>query len=98
MLQVMAEPDARDWTALPPDGTFPSGTAKYEKRAIAVEIPIRLEQGKTGWRFLGDFVRMIRTIRPQVIVGFVFDGAGGGLLLRSLLADNPIAAVILHVD
>src|SRR4029453_1969248 len=27
---------------------------------------------------LGDFVRMIRTIRPDVIVGFVFDGDGGG--------------------
>jgi pyruvate-ferredoxin/flavodoxin oxidoreductase len=27
-------------SALPPDGTFPSGTARYEKRAIATEIPI----------------------------------------------------------
>ncbi len=27
-------------SALPPDGTFPSGTARYEKRAIAAEIPI----------------------------------------------------------
>ena len=27
---------------------------------------------------LGDYVRMIRTIRPDIIVGFVFDGAGGG--------------------
>ncbi len=27
---------------------------------------------------LGDYVRMIRTIRPDVIVGFVFDGDGGG--------------------
>jgi pyruvate-ferredoxin/flavodoxin oxidoreductase len=27
-------------SALPVDGTFPSGTAKYEKRAIAKEIPI----------------------------------------------------------
>ena len=27
-------------SAFPPDGTFPSGTAKYEKRAIAEEIPI----------------------------------------------------------
>jgi pyruvate-ferredoxin/flavodoxin oxidoreductase len=27
-------------SALPPDGTFPSGTAKYEKRSIAAEIPI----------------------------------------------------------
>lgn len=27
-------------SALPPDGTFPTGTAKYEKRCIAHEIPI----------------------------------------------------------
>ena len=27
-------------SALPVDGTFPSGTAKYEKRAIAPEIPV----------------------------------------------------------
>ncbi len=27
-------------SAFPPDGAFPSGTAKYEKRAIAEEIPI----------------------------------------------------------
>ena len=27
-------------SALPPDGTFPSGTTKYEKRAIAQHIPI----------------------------------------------------------
>ena len=27
-------------SALPVDGTFPSGTAKYEKRSIAKEIPI----------------------------------------------------------
>jgi pyruvate-ferredoxin/flavodoxin oxidoreductase len=27
-------------SALPVDGTFPTGTAQYEKRSIAVEIPI----------------------------------------------------------
>ena len=27
-------------SALPADGRFPSGTARYEKRAIAAEIPI----------------------------------------------------------
>jgi len=27
-------------SALPPDGSFPTGTAKYEKRGIAAEIPI----------------------------------------------------------
>jgi pyruvate-ferredoxin/flavodoxin oxidoreductase len=27
-------------SALPPDGTFPTGTAKWEKRNIAIEIPV----------------------------------------------------------
>ncbi len=27
-------------SAFPPDGTFPTGTAKYEKRSIALDIPI----------------------------------------------------------
>ncbi|NDF03195.1 MAG: hypothetical protein EB067_07220, partial [Actinobacteria bacterium] len=27
---------------------------------------------------LGDFVRMIRTIRPDIMVGWIFDGDGGG--------------------
>ena len=26
-------------------------------KALLFEIPLRLEEGKTGWRFLGDFVR-----------------------------------------
>ncbi len=32
--------DSLPVSALPPDGTFPTGTARYEKRALAAEIPI----------------------------------------------------------
>ncbi|HUY14484.1 MAG TPA: pyruvate:ferredoxin (flavodoxin) oxidoreductase [Terriglobia bacterium] len=36
---IAGEGDALPVSALPPDGTFPSGTAKWEKRNIALEIP-----------------------------------------------------------
>ncbi|HWQ24747.1 MAG TPA: pyruvate:ferredoxin (flavodoxin) oxidoreductase [Gaiellaceae bacterium] len=32
--------DALPVSALPPDGTFPTGTAQYEKRSLADEIPV----------------------------------------------------------
>jgi len=35
---------------------------------ITFEIPIRLEEGKTGWRFLGDFVRTEGKTRRFVYV------------------------------
>jgi pyruvate-ferredoxin/flavodoxin oxidoreductase len=41
---VAGRGDALPVSALPPDGTFPSGTAKWEKRNIAQEIPIWDEQ------------------------------------------------------
>ena len=37
---IAGEGDLLPVSALPVDGTFPSGTARYEKRAIAQEIPI----------------------------------------------------------
>ena len=37
---LAGEGDRLPVSALPVDGTFPSGTAKYEKRAIATHIPI----------------------------------------------------------
>ncbi|HEY5173258.1 MAG TPA: pyruvate:ferredoxin (flavodoxin) oxidoreductase [Acidimicrobiia bacterium] len=39
-LLMAGEGDQLPVSALPVDGTFPSGTAKYEKRGIAKEIPI----------------------------------------------------------
>jgi pyruvate-ferredoxin/flavodoxin oxidoreductase len=37
---IAGEGDLLPVSALPPDGTFPTGTARYEKRGIAREIPI----------------------------------------------------------
>ena len=37
---LAGEGDSLPVSALPPDGTFPTGTAKVERRTIAVEIPI----------------------------------------------------------
>ncbi|HTW99325.1 MAG TPA: pyruvate:ferredoxin (flavodoxin) oxidoreductase, partial [Acidimicrobiales bacterium] len=39
-VMMAGEGDSLPVSALPADGRFPSGTARYEKRAIAVEIPI----------------------------------------------------------
>ena len=38
-MMISGEGDALPVSALPPDGTFPTGTAKWEKRNIAPEIP-----------------------------------------------------------
>ena len=37
---MAGEGDLLPVSALPPDGTFPTGTSKWEKRAIAAEIPV----------------------------------------------------------
>lgn len=39
-VMLRGEGDLLPVSALPPDGTWPSGTTKYEKRGIAYEIPI----------------------------------------------------------
>jgi LmbE family N-acetylglucosaminyl deacetylase len=57
------------------------GAEQYFTRAIDFGFSFSLEETLEKWghqEILGDFVRMIRTIRPDVIVGFVFDGDGGG--------------------
>jgi hypothetical protein len=37
-------------------------------KTLVFEIPVRLEEGKTGWRFLGDFVRTEGKTRRFVYV------------------------------
>ena len=37
---IRGEGDQLPVSAFPPDGTFPVGTTKYEKRGIAVEVPV----------------------------------------------------------
>ena len=57
------------------------GAEQYFTRAIDFGYSFSIEETLEKWghqEILGDFVRMIRTIRPDVIVGFVFDGDGGG--------------------
>jgi LmbE family N-acetylglucosaminyl deacetylase len=57
------------------------GAEQYFLRAIDFGYSFSIEETLEKWghqEILGDFVRMIRTIRPDVIVGFAFDGEGGG--------------------
>jgi LmbE family N-acetylglucosaminyl deacetylase len=57
------------------------GAEQYFTRAIDFGYSFSIEETLEKWghqEILGDYVRMIRTIRPDVIVGFVFDGDGGG--------------------
>jgi LmbE family N-acetylglucosaminyl deacetylase len=57
------------------------GAEQYFTRAVDFGYSFSIEETLEKWghqEILGDFVRMIRTIRPDVIVGFVFDGEGGG--------------------
>jgi LmbE family N-acetylglucosaminyl deacetylase len=57
------------------------GADQYFTRAIDFGFSFSVEETLEKWghdEILGDFVRMIRTIRPDVIVGFLFDGDGGG--------------------
>src|SRR5687768_2362226 len=57
------------------------GAEQYFTRAVDFGYSFSIEETFQKWgkqEILGDYVRMIRTIRPDVIVGFVFEGAGGG--------------------
>jgi len=57
------------------------GADQYFARAIDFGYSFSVEETLEKWghdEILGDYVRHIRTIRPDVIVGFVFDGDGGG--------------------
>ena len=57
------------------------GAEQYFTRAVDFGYSFSVDESLEKWgkqEILGDYVRMIRTIRPDVIVGFVFDGAGGG--------------------
>ena len=57
------------------------GAEQFFTRAIDFGYSFSIEESLEKWghqEILGDYVRMIRTIRPDVIVGFVFDGDGGG--------------------
>ena len=57
------------------------GAEQYFTRAVDFGFSFSVEETLEKWGgqvILGDYVRMIRTIRPDVMVGFVYDGEGGG--------------------
>src|SRR5262249_13094726 len=67
--------DALPVSAFPPDGTFPTGTAKFEKRNIAREIPVWDED------LCIQCGKCVLVCPHSVIRSKVYD--------RSLLADAP---------
>ena len=57
------------------------GAEQYFTRAVDFGFSFSVDETLERWgheEILGDYVRMIRTIRPEVIVGFVWDDEGGG--------------------
>lgn len=59
-------------------------------KTLAFEIPIRLEKGKTGWRFLGDFVRAEGKTRRFVYVATAGQaGQTGTPISRRAKVDLP---------
>jgi pyruvate-ferredoxin/flavodoxin oxidoreductase len=79
---IAGEGDLLPVSALPVDGTFPTGTAAYEKRAIAQEIPIWdpdicIDCGKCA------IVCPHATIRMKVYEPGALDGAPDSFLSKS---------------
>jgi LmbE family N-acetylglucosaminyl deacetylase len=57
------------------------GAEQYFTRAVDFGYSFSIDETFQKWgkeEILSDFVRLIRTIRPDVIVGFLWDGTGGG--------------------
>ena len=69
-------------SALPPDGTFPTGTARYEKRAIAHEIPIWDAGALHRLRQVRDRLPARRDPHEGVPAGRSWRGAPEGFLSK----------------
>lgn len=57
------------------------GAEQYFTRAVDFGYSFSIDETLQKWgkeEILSDFVRLIRTIRPDVVVGFLWDGTGGG--------------------
>src|SRR6476620_11690606 len=57
------------------------GAEQYFTRAVDFGFSFSIEESIQKWghdEIVGDYVRHIRTIRPDVIVGFLCGGGGGG--------------------
>ena len=58
------------------------GPEQYFTRAVDFGYSFSVDETYEKWgkdEIVADYVRHIRTIRPDVIVGFVWEGTGGGL-------------------
>lgn len=70
---IAQQGDSLPVSALPVDGTYPSGTAKYEKRNLAEEIPvwdpeICIQCGKCAMVCPHAVIR-IKAVEPEALVG-----------------------------
>jgi LmbE family N-acetylglucosaminyl deacetylase len=57
------------------------GAEQFFTRAVDFGYSFSIDESLSKWgreEILGDFVRHIRAIRPDVVAGFLCDGAGGG--------------------
>jgi LmbE family N-acetylglucosaminyl deacetylase len=73
------------------------GAEQYFTRAVDFGYSFSIEETYAKWgreAIVGDFVRHIRTVRPDVIVGFLWDGMQGGLHHQASthLADEAFSA------
>jgi len=58
------------------------GAEQYFTRAVDFGFSFSIDEAFEKWgreEIVGDYVRHIRTIRPDVMVGFLWDGTAGGL-------------------
>jgi len=67
-LRVMAPPKGVAHSLQGKDGEIVDARVSTGQ-TLAFEIPVRLEEGKAGWRFLGDFVRTESKTRRFVYIG-----------------------------
>ncbi|MFA9445397.1 pyruvate:ferredoxin (flavodoxin) oxidoreductase [Egicoccus sp. AB-alg6-2] len=91
------EGDLLPVSALPVDGTFPTGTTRYEKRAIAQEIPIWdpdicIDCGKCAIVCPHDAIKM-KIFEPGTL-----EGAPGGYLAKDFKARELATPHLLTVQ
>ena len=94
---LAGEGDLLPVSALPPDGTFPTGTSQVEKRTIATEIPIWepdlcIDCGKCA------IVCPHAAIRMKVYEPAALDGAGDDVLKTKSFRSREVPGMSLTVQ